>query len=56
MPVRRSAPADLEPIEKASRDEIAALQLQRAMRSRISIDTSTFRIRFPSSTAWCCPE
>jgi phenylacetate-CoA ligase len=29
MPVRRSAPADLEPIEKASRDEISALQLQR---------------------------
>jgi phenylacetate-CoA ligase len=29
MPVRRPAPGDLEPIESASRDEIAALQLQR---------------------------
>jgi len=29
MPVRRPAPGDLEPIEKASRDEIAALQLKR---------------------------
>ena len=29
MPVKRSAPGDLEPIERASRDEIAALQLQR---------------------------
>jgi len=29
MPVKRSAPSDLEPIERASRDEIAALQLQR---------------------------
>jgi phenylacetate-CoA ligase len=29
MPVRQPAPADLEPIERASRDEIAALQLQR---------------------------
>ena len=29
MPVKRSAPQDLEPIERASRDEIAALQLQR---------------------------
>ena len=29
MPVTRPAPGDLEPIETASRDEIAALQLQR---------------------------
>lgn len=29
MPVKKSAPGDLEPIERASRDEIAALQLQR---------------------------
>jgi phenylacetate-CoA ligase len=29
MPVQRPAPGDLEPIEKASRDEITALQLQR---------------------------
>jgi phenylacetate-CoA ligase len=29
MPVQRPAPGDLEAIEKASRDEIAALQLQR---------------------------
>src|SRR5206468_11088576 len=29
MPVKRPAPGDLEPIETASRDEIAALQLQR---------------------------
>ena len=29
MPVKRSAPGDLEPIERASRDEIAALQLLR---------------------------
>ena len=29
MPVQRPAPADLEPIETASRDEISALQLQR---------------------------
>ncbi len=29
MPVRKPQPGDLEPIEKASRDEIAALQLQR---------------------------
>jgi phenylacetate-CoA ligase len=29
MPVKRPAPGDLEPIETASRDEIAALQLAR---------------------------
>ena len=29
MPVRQPAPGDLEPIETASRDEIAALQLDR---------------------------
>ncbi len=29
MPVKRPAPGDLEPIETASRDEIAALQLSR---------------------------
>ena len=29
MPVRQPAPGDLEPIEKASRDELQALQLQR---------------------------
>ena len=29
MPVRKPAPGDLEPIEKASRDELQALQLQR---------------------------
>ena len=29
MPVTRSVPADLEPIERASRDEITALQLKR---------------------------
>lgn len=29
MPVKRSEPQDLEPIERASRDEIAALQLKR---------------------------
>lgn len=29
MPVKRSEPGDLEPIERASRDEIQALQLQR---------------------------
>jgi phenylacetate-CoA ligase len=29
MPVKRSEPGDLEPIERASRDEIGALQLQR---------------------------
>jgi phenylacetate-CoA ligase len=29
MPVKQPAPGDLEPIESASRDEIAALQLQR---------------------------
>lgn len=29
MPVKRSAPADLEPIERASRDELEALQLKR---------------------------
>src|SRR5205085_6761811 len=29
MPVKRPAPGDLEAIETASRDEIAALQLQR---------------------------
>jgi len=29
MPVKTPAPGDLEPIERASRDEIAALQLQR---------------------------
>ena len=29
MPVKRPAPGDLEPIETASRDEIAALQLRR---------------------------
>jgi phenylacetate-CoA ligase len=29
MPVKQSQPGDLEPIEKASRDEIAALQLER---------------------------
>ena len=29
MPVRRSVAADLEPIERASRDEISALQLER---------------------------
>jgi len=29
MPVKHPAPGDLEPIEKASRDELAALQLQR---------------------------
>jgi len=29
MPVKQPAPADLEPIERASRDEISALQVQR---------------------------
>src|SRR4051812_40487423 len=29
MPVKRPAPGELEPIETASRDEVAALQLQR---------------------------
>ena len=29
MPLKRSGPADLEPIEKASRDEIIALQMER---------------------------
>ena len=29
MPVRKPAPSDLEPIERASRDELQALQLQR---------------------------
>jgi len=29
MPVRNPAPADLEPIERASRDELRALQLER---------------------------
>ena len=29
MPVKQSQPADLEPIERASRDELTALQLQR---------------------------
>ena len=29
MPVKHPAPADLEPIERASRDELQALQLQR---------------------------
>ncbi len=29
MPVKTPAPGDLEPIERASRDEIAALQVQR---------------------------
>ncbi|MBA4257010.1 MAG: phenylacetate--CoA ligase, partial [Polaromonas sp.] len=29
MPVKQPAPGDLDPIETASRDEIAALQLQR---------------------------
>ncbi len=29
MPVKQPAPGDLEPIETASRDEIAALQLER---------------------------
>ena len=29
MAVRQPAPGDLEPIERASRDEIAALQLER---------------------------
>ena len=29
MPVRQSHPEDLEPIERASRDELTALQLQR---------------------------
>ena len=29
MPVKQPQPGDLEPIEKASRDEIAALQLER---------------------------
>ena len=33
MPVKRPAPGDLEPIETASRDEIAALQLQRMQAS-----------------------
>ncbi|CAN7556196.1 phenylacetate--CoA ligase [Variovorax sp. LjRoot290] len=33
MPVQRPAPGDLEAIEKASRDEIAALQLQRLQSS-----------------------
>ena len=31
MPVKQPAPGDLEPIERASRDEISALQLQRLM-------------------------
>src|SRR5947209_19433478 len=29
MPVKQSQPADLEPIERASRDELTALQLER---------------------------
>ena len=29
MPVKTPKPGDLEPIEKASRDEVAAVQLQR---------------------------
>ena len=29
MPVKQPRPDDLEPIEKASRDEVAALQLER---------------------------
>jgi phenylacetate-CoA ligase len=29
MPVKQPAPGDLEPIERASRDELQALQLQR---------------------------
>ena len=29
MPVRQPVPSDLEPIERASRDELQALQLQR---------------------------
>ena len=29
MPVKQPAPGDLDPIETASRDEIAALQLER---------------------------
>jgi phenylacetate-CoA ligase len=33
MPVKMPAPGDLEPIERASRDEIAALQLERLKRS-----------------------
>jgi phenylacetate-CoA ligase len=33
MPVKQPAPGELEPIERASRDEIAALQLQRLRRT-----------------------
>jgi phenylacetate-CoA ligase len=33
MPVKQPAPGDLEPIERASRDEIQALQLQRLRRT-----------------------
>ena len=29
MPVRKPAPGDLEPIETASRDQLASLQLRR---------------------------
>src|SRR5215469_7007447 len=33
MPAKKPAPGDLEPIETASRDELAALQLQRLKRT-----------------------
>src|SRR5690349_3464081 len=33
MPVRKPKPEDLEPIERASRDELQALQLQRLKKS-----------------------
>ena len=40
--VRPPAPSELDPIERASRDEIAALQLQR-LRATLTAPTSTCR-------------
>ncbi len=51
MPVKRPAPGDLEPIESASRDEIAALQLQRlqATLQRAHDNVPHYRQAFESS-------
>ena len=40
MPVKTPAPGDLEPIERASRDELQALQLQR-LRHTLALASDT---------------
>ena len=43
MPVKHPAPGDLEPIERASRDELQALQLQRLQLDAARTPTTTCR-------------